>query len=203
MRTIFFVLFFSTTVSSSICAQSRIQTMLEQIAKLQIYIKVLEKGYNIANAGLTLIGDIKNGDFHLHTDYFNSLEKVNPKIKNFSKVAEIISMEIEMASMQKNSLVLASNAGVFSSTELKYFSDCYSYLSSTLNSDLDQLINVTTDDVLQMKDDERINRIDKLYTSVLGKYKFITSFSNEIKIHSQQKKNDLLDINTIKKIFQP
>ncbi len=48
--------------------------MLEQLAALQAYIKVAEKGYTIAEQGLQTIGQIKNGEFTLHSAFVSSLK---------------------------------------------------------------------------------------------------------------------------------
>ena len=40
--------------------------LTEQIAQLKIYLELTEKGYNIAKEGLTVIGEIKRGEFKLH-----------------------------------------------------------------------------------------------------------------------------------------
>ena len=69
-------------------AQSDIQAMLKQIAKLEIYIIDLEKGYKIAQEGLTTIGEIKKGEFNLHSFFFSSLESVNPSVAKYSKIAD-------------------------------------------------------------------------------------------------------------------
>ena len=70
----------SFTLYGGLRAQSDIQAMLKQIAKLEIYIIDLEKGYKIAREGLTTIGEIKKGEFNLHSLFFSSLESVNPVV---------------------------------------------------------------------------------------------------------------------------
>src|SRR6202790_2696983 len=88
----------SFTLCGRLHAQSDIQAMLKQIAKLEIYIVDLEKGYSIAKEGLTTIGEIKNGEFNLHSLFFNSLQKVNPSVAKYSKIAEIIADQIAILS---------------------------------------------------------------------------------------------------------
>ena len=58
-------------------AQGRVKTMLQQVAALQGYIGVVEKGYRIAEEGVHLVGDIKSGEFGLHRVFFGSLERVD------------------------------------------------------------------------------------------------------------------------------
>ena len=52
--------------------ETQIEYLLTQIAGLQIYIELAQKGYAIYKDGLDLITDIKDGEFSLHRDYFGS-----------------------------------------------------------------------------------------------------------------------------------
>src|ERR1700677_2007563 len=70
--------------------------MLEQLAALQAYIRVAEKGYTIAEQGLQTIGQIKNGEFNLHSTFYSSLKAVSPTVANMAEVAEIMSLEISL-----------------------------------------------------------------------------------------------------------
>ncbi|RYD59158.1 MAG: hypothetical protein EOP56_02705 [Sphingobacteriales bacterium] len=56
--------------------------MLQQIALYQVYLGYVKKGYDISQKGLGLWGDIRKGDLNLHTDYFKSLDSVNPSVRN-------------------------------------------------------------------------------------------------------------------------
>ena len=62
--------------------QTQIKYLLNQIAANKVYIGYLQKGYSIASKGLSTIGQIKNGEFTLHQDFFNRLLSINPAIKN-------------------------------------------------------------------------------------------------------------------------
>jgi hypothetical protein len=46
--------------------QTELKYYLQQIAALKLYAGFLEKGYSIAREGLTVIAEIKNGEFNLH-----------------------------------------------------------------------------------------------------------------------------------------
>ena len=48
--------------------------LLEQIAALNVYLGYVKEGYSIARDGLRIINDIKQGDFKLHDDKFQSLQ---------------------------------------------------------------------------------------------------------------------------------
>src|SRR5690242_14173593 len=74
--------------------KTQIKYLLQQIAANKVYIEYLEKGYNIARKGLQAINDIKRGDFDLSFDFFESQKNVNPEIKTWTKVADVIAYQI-------------------------------------------------------------------------------------------------------------
>ena len=61
--------------------------MLDQIAALQAYLQVAEKGYHIVEQGLQTIGEIKNGELNLHSAFYSSLEAVSPTVAHMAAVA--------------------------------------------------------------------------------------------------------------------
>src|SRR3954466_1406137 len=67
--------------------------LIEQIAALEVYAGHLEKGYSILSEGLSQINSIKHGEFGLHDAYFYSLKNINPHIKDYTTVDEIISLK--------------------------------------------------------------------------------------------------------------
>lgn len=71
--------------------------LLQQIAAFQVYIGYISKGYSVAKKGLNTIRDIKHGDFNLHSNYITSLVTVNPKVKRYKKIADIVSLQIDIA----------------------------------------------------------------------------------------------------------
>lgn len=150
-----------------------IKNQLKQIALWEIYIKDLEKGYDIAKQGLNTISDIKNGDFHLHLDHFNALMEVNPGVKKYSKAAEILILQSDIKTLyQKKDDV--------------YINSVFTHLLSGCDDDVNQLNKLLSPDNYQMTDDERIKQIDKLYTDTKDKYAFAKSFSADIRIMSLQ-----------------
>lgn len=153
--------------------------LVQQIAALQVYIGYAKKGYSIAQKGLTAIGDFKNGEFNLHSNYFNSLESVNPKIKNYAKVAGIIAYQVKIAQIYNQTYQRLQDSDAFSSDEISYIYRVYGRLLEDCSKAIDELIAVTTSNKFEMKDDERIKRVDALYNDMQDKYSFIQNFSNE------------------------
>jgi len=55
--------------------------LVQQIAALKVYLEYLKEGYAVAKKGLNLVGDIKDGNFNSHAEYFGSLKLVNPSVQ--------------------------------------------------------------------------------------------------------------------------
>lgn len=179
-------------------AQSDIQAMLKQIAKLEIYIIDLEKGYKIAQEGLTTIGEIKKGEFNLHSIFFSSLESVNPSVAKYSKIAIIISDQVSIVSSFKSLIQHLNNSGRMTNAELQYVQAVYSNLSDECTKTLNALIEVTTDGTLEMTDDERIKRIDGIYDDMEDKYAFTQSFCNKAGLLTDQRNYEANEFGILK-----
>ncbi len=174
--------------------------LLEQIAALQTYIGYAEKGYSIVTSGLNTIKNIKQGDFNLHNNFFNSLSSVNPAIKKYSKVASIIAMQISIAKQVSGTIKSCKKSNLLLNSELKYLGAVFNNLLNECAKSLDELFVVITNNETQMKDDERIQRIDKLYDDMKDKQIFTTSFSHSATGLSIQRMNDQNDIIISKKL---
>lgn len=170
--------------------------LIEQIVALQLYISYVKKGYSIAKEGLNTISSFKRGEFNLHTDYFNSLKSVNPKIKQYAKVADIIAMQVAIIQGYTRTRRQIQESGAFNPNELNYIIRVLDRLLDDCENTLDQLITVTTDDNLEMKDDERLKRIDILYQDMTDKYTFSQSFSNETILLAAERIKENIDVKT-------
>lgn len=153
--------------------------LIQQIAALQVYIGYAKKGYNIAKEGLTTIGGFTRGEFNLHTDYFNSLKSVNPEIKRYARVADIIALQVKIVQNYNRTYRRLNGSDAFSNDELAYIGRVFSRLLNDCDKTLDELITLTTNGKLEMKDDERMKRIDILYLDMQDKFTFTQSFSND------------------------
>lgn len=168
--------------------------LIKQIAELKIYLKAVKKGYSIAKEGLTIIGDIKDRDLNLHTAYFRSLETVNPAVSGNEKVEDIIALQKEIMNMYKHFYSHLEESGVFDSEEVAFVHRVYERLIVDCANTIDELIVITTSGKLQMKDNERLQRIDALHLDMQGKYTFAQSFSHEatvLAVHRVRENNNI------------
>lgn len=174
--------------------------LLQQIAALQVYIGYAKKGYNIVTSGVNTIRNIKNGDLNLHRDFFNSLKNVNPAIRRYAKVADIIAYQVKIIKQTKGTLQQIRETKQFTETELDYCKQVFDNLLDECMKTVEELILVTTSGKLEMKDDERLKRIDRLYADVQDKYSFTCSFSEDMGILAVQRLGEQMEINRSKLI---
>ncbi len=174
--------------------------LLQQIAALQVYIGYAKKGYNVVNGGITTIKNIKNGDFNLHRDFFNGLKNVNPAIRRYAKVADIIAYQVKIIKQTKGTLQQIRETKQFTENELDYCKQVFDNLLDECIKTVEELMLVTTSGKLEMKDDERLKRIDRLYADVQDKYSFSCSFSEDMGILAVQRLGEQMQINRSKLI---
>ena len=175
--------------------QTQKKYLLQQIAALQVYIGYAKKGYNIASKGINTVRNIKKGDFNLHRDFFSSLKNVNPKISSYVKVADIISFQLRIIKQTKQTLQGIRETKQFTLEELDYCKQVFDNLLDECMKTVDELLLIITSGKLEMKDDERLKRIDNIYKDMQDKYSFCSSFSDEMGLLSMQRLGEQIEIN--------
>lgn len=172
--------------------------LLEQIAALQMYIGYAKKGYDIAGSGLNTIRDITRGEFNLHDTFISSLKTVNPLLRNSSKVADIIALQISIskafANLNKNSLLQLSDQLYISGVKERVMDEC--------QEDLEELLLVITSGRIEMDDEQRIKRLDRIYAAMNEKSVFAQHFSGEVNLLIYQKKDEINSIELLKKLYE-
>jgi len=174
----------------------QIKNLIKQIALLEVYIGYLEKGYDIAKKGLTTISDIKNGDLHLHMDNFNGLKTVNPKIRTYAKVADIVALQLQIVQVYKKTTSQLKSNDLFNSNELDYVYNVFTKLLEQCSFVIDELISLTKYGGYEMKDDERLKRIDALASDMQDKYAFAQNFGQGAQVMCLQKRGEKSEVQT-------
>ncbi len=178
--------------------QMQKEYLLKQIAALHTYISYAKKGYDIASKGINTVGNITKGDFDLHRDFFNSLRNVNPKISRYAKVVDIIACQFRIIKQTKETINGIRKTKQFTHVEIEYCAKVIDNLLTECIKTVDELMMIITNDQLEMKDDERLKRIDGLYADMQDKYAFCSSFSEEMALLSMQRMGEEIEINRSK-----
>lgn len=160
--------------------KTQIKYLVEQIGALKAYGEIVNKGYAIADKGLTGIVNSKDEDYRQHDGYFLSLWKVKTGIRNYPKVSAIYTMKAAIENQRHS--IKSGVTGFLNGKERLYIASVYANLSKGCNDLANELEMVLKDDQLQVTDDERIARIDRIYYEMQDRYTFAKTFSNQIKI---------------------
>jgi hypothetical protein len=174
--------------------------LLQQIAALKVYLGYAKKGYTIVTSGVNTIRNIKEGDLNLHRDFFNRLKNVNPSIRKYVKVADIIAYQLKIIKQTKITIQQIRETKQFTEAELGHCKQVFNNLLYECTKTVEELILVTTSGKLEMKDDERLKRIDGLYANVQDKYSFACSFSEDMGLLAVQRLGEQMEINRSKLI---
>ncbi len=174
---------------------------IEKLTQFKAILGDMETGYTILTQGYNEVKDISEGNFNLHSAFLNSLMQVSPTVRQYGRIADILSEQAEIVSEAKSAYSLANSSGHFSATELIYLNDVFSHLLSQSVDNLTNLANVVTAGTLRMSDADRLQAIDHLYEDTNGKLSFLRHFDTEVQLLSIQRQKEQNDVNTLSKIF--
>ncbi|SMD01432.1 hypothetical protein [Pedobacter nyackensis] len=171
--------------------------LLQQIAALQVYIGYAKKGYDIVGSGLQTVKDISNGEFKLHNSFISSLKQVSPAIRNDVRIAEIIALQISIVKAFGG----IKNTPLLSADQLGYITLVYEEVIRDCFTDLEELLLVITSGKLEMKDDERLVRLNSIYENMLDKSTFTQSFCTEAVQLIRQRELERNEIDAMIRMF--
>jgi len=174
--------------------------LIQQIAALKVYLEYLKKGYDIAQKGLTTIGDIKAGTFTMDKDYFNSLKEVSPVVKNSPKVNSILLYQHKIIQDFRALYEDCRRDENFSPEEIQYIEDVYQNMLTECGHSIDELTVITTSGEAEMKDDERLLRLDKVYEDMLEKYTFTQDFTASTRLLSLKRAKEKKQIKQLQEL---
>ena len=177
MKKLFITL--ALTIPYIISAQSKQdRVMLQQIVLLKTYGGYLKKGYTIAKDGLSFIGRMKSGELNLHTLFFEGLQLVNPRLKDYENVYTTIRLGTQILEVKANvEQQLADD--LFYANEKEYIRRVFIRVAEQASDDLQTLYDVITDSTIVADDAQRIERIDALKAEMEARYIFTRSFADE------------------------
>lgn len=175
--------------------------LIQQIAALKVYLEYLKEGYKIVDKGLTTIGDIKNGAFNLDKDYFNSLKQVSPVIRNSPKVNEVLTYQQAIVRDMRKLVDDCRKDENFTPDEVAYIEGVYQNMLEECNISIDELTVIATSGEAEMKDDERLLRLDKVHDDMQDKYAFTQDFIGTTRMVSVQRTKERQQIRRSEKVL--
>lgn len=181
--------------------KTQLKYLADQIAAFQVYTGYLRKGYHIASEGLGTINNIKSIEFNLHNIFFRSLKTINPIIAKDGRIAAVVAMQVSIVQCYHKLVSGAPSYGRLSVSQMNYIYAVFSNLLDECTQDLSELIMLTSSGQYELSDAERIERIDRVYNSMLDKYVFTQSFATDVKIMGAAATKAHSDDNVLQKIY--
>lgn len=182
-------------------ANAQLSQEIQQVAKLQIYITEIEKGYKIVQKGLTTISDIKNGHFSLDKDFYATLSAVNSNVSGSDKVSQIRTLRAQVSIASANALAFSRQSGSFGSEELGYINLVFAQLNTGCDNQITALDKLLTNGVFQMTDDQRMKGIDGIFADMEDRYSFSEHFSQSLMVLALQRGREQQGAKTLTNLY--
>lgn len=174
----------------------------EKLTQMKNILSDMKKGYEIISHGYNSVKNIASGNFNLHETFIDGLLLVNPEIKKYKRVADIIAYQKDILSEYKSAYSRFKNADTFNQKELDYLGKVYKQLNNQSIDNLDELTTILTSSKLRMSDDERLQAIDRIFEDTEDKLQFLRSFNKQASILSLQRLKDKSDIRGLNQFYQ-
>jgi len=174
---------------------------IEKLIQMKSILNEMYDGYKILTQGYNAVKNLAEGNFNLHNAFLTSLLTVNPTVKSYVRVADIISDQQKLVAQYKAALAIYTHSGAFSAQELNYFTTVYNNLVSKSLENLDELVMVLTDSELRMSDAERIAAIDHIYADMQDKLSFLHQFNGRAGLLGIQRERNLQQINLLRSLI--
>ncbi|MBX3253320.1 MAG: TerB family tellurite resistance protein [Chitinophagaceae bacterium] len=182
------------------CQAKEIAQLALNIEKLNQFRQILQQlydAYKIISDGYNKIKNIAEGNYKIHEVFLDGLYLVNPNVKKYHRVADIIAGQIAMVKEYKAAYKSLSASEVFTKGELDYLSDVYKRLIDDSIQNLDELTMILTSKQLRASDDERLAGIDRIYEDVQQKLMFLRTFNRQHAMIAVQKMREKTEIGNI------
>lgn len=199
------LLMVTTSVAMQANAQStEVQQLLlnvEKLSQLKNILTDMKKGYVVVTNGYNTVKNISQGNFSLHEVFLDGLMLVNPEIRKYKRVGDIISYQKNILSEYKSAFNRFKSSENFNPQEIEYLGKVYQQLFRQSLDNLDELATVITSSKLRMSDDERLQAIDRIFADTQDKLVFLRSFNKEASILSLQRQKEKADLKSARQYY--
>lgn len=173
---------------------------VEKLSQLRSILDNMYTGYTIITNGYNAVRDISQGNFSLHQTFLDGLMAVNPTVRQYRRVAEIIGQQQTILSEYSRAYNLFVSSGQFTTAEIDYISRIYSQLFTRSLQNLQELTMIITAGQVRMNDAERLKSIDRIHEDMGEKLSFLRGFNKQttslqnLRIHEMQNQEILKTI---------
>lgn len=172
-----------------------------KLQQLESILDNMYAGYTILSNGYMKIKAISEGNYKLHQLFLDGLMAVNPTVRNYRRIPQIISYQRLLVNEYKAAYNRFRQDPNFKPDEIQYLLNVYKFLIDASVRNLDDLIMITTATKLRMSDDERLSAIDRIFYDIEGKLMFLRGFNNNTQLLAIQRARLAGDVKTINSLY--
>lgn len=166
----------------------------EQIAQLKIYLELTKKGYKIAKEGLATIDQIKNGEFRLHRNRFDSLLIVKSAVSSLSRLQHITDLHGNINELCEKMPGELSRCEAVDDQQKRHILLALKSLYDDSQTLINAFFAVIRDGQLKMTDDERVQRIEELCQEFEENYLFAQNLRRDFTVICKASTDELEEI---------
>lgn len=192
---------FSSKAKAQTAEAEQLLLNWEKLTQLKGVLQNLYDGYTILEKGYNAVKDLSEGNFSLHKTFLDGLLEVSPAVRNYRRVADIITCQLRLVTEYKAAFNQFKEAGTFTPEEIEYLGAVYIRLLRRSAAGLDDLALVLTSGELRMSDEERLGAIDRIYARILDQYSFLRHFNSRTALLSTQRLGEKAQIEMLGKLY--
>lgn len=204
IKWLFFILLFGFGAFQAKAQSFDVQQLLldwQKLSELKSILNELKQGYQILESGYENIRSISEGNFNLHNAFLSALLAVNPAVKNYKRVQDIIGYQASIVSEYTTSFNRFKQDKHFTASEITYLGNVYSNLFNQSLNGINNLTSVLTPNIMRMSDDERLHAIDGIYEASKNQLMFLRSFNNSTTLLAIDRATEDNDAESAKKLY--
>lgn len=204
MKKLLLTLIFSGFYLLGFSQSAEVKQLILNIEKLKQFKNILndmKEGYKIINDGYGTIKKLSEGNFNLHEAFLDQLLKISPAVRKYHRVGEIIQLQLRLTESSGQAIKRFTADRNFSGGELSYMKTVLKRIGKSSLQNLDDLTLVLTAGKLRMSDDERLQEIDRIYTAMLDKNRFLNYFLQEQSMLSKNREKESHEVNVMKNSY--
>jgi|GEM_PF-2787670 len=192
MKQLLKILFALMLLSQNATAQTSKppKEMIQQIAALKTFLKYARQGYSIVSSGLRTVNNIKNGDFNLHDLQFDHLKQVSPSVTRYTALSGVVLSHVRLLLTCNKLLREIGQQNILTKEEQVFCKGSVTMMMNECKLYVDDLTLLLTANELELKDDERINRISQLKQKTIRLETSVRSLSEELQLLTQNRINE-------------
>lgn len=172
----------------------------EKLKQLEEILDNMYKGYTILSHGYNRIKDIAEGNYKLHQAFLDGLLAVNPTVRKYKRIPQIISYQQLLIKEYKRAFGRFKDDDNLTPQEIRYITNVYESLVKRSLNNLQELALIITASQLRMSDDERLMAIDRIYFDMVDKISFLRHFNNSTQLLIIQRAKEKSDVDASKKL---